>query len=303
MTVESLTKEIRSLAQVKNAIILAHNYQSPEIQDCADYVGDSLELSRIAADNNAEIIVFCGVHFMAESASMLALYKKVLLPEINAGCPMADMADAETLRAEKMKYPGAKVVTYINSSAAVKAESDVICTSSNAIDIVRGIEGDEILFVPDKNLGSWVSRHTDKTVHLWKGFCPVHADITVEEVMAVKASHPDSMLMVHPECDPSVVDIADEVLSTGGMVRFVSNTTAKSIIVGTEIGMIHKLRKTAPSIEFISASGNFVCPNMKKTTLEKVYTALSTEQPIITVIPEIADRARKALTKMLALSK
>ncbi|HNX57808.1 MAG TPA: quinolinate synthase NadA [Spirochaetota bacterium] len=303
MTGEILKEKIRYLAREKNALILAHNYQNPEIQDIADYVGDSLELSRIAADNSAGIIVFCGVHFMAESASLLSPDKKVLLPEPSAGCPMADMAEPDSIRAEKAKYPGAKVVTYINSSAAVKAESDVICTSSNAIDIVNRVDGDEILFVPDRNLGSWVEKHTKKNVHLWKGFCPVHADITVEEVENVRKSHPDSILMVHPECDPSVVAIADEVLSTGGMVRFVEKTDAKSIIVGTEIGMIHKLKKTAPSIEFISASSNFICPNMKKTTLEKVYAALDEEKPIIKVDTDIADRARCALRRMLDLSK
>ncbi|HEY1406987.1 MAG TPA: quinolinate synthase NadA [Spirochaetota bacterium] len=299
----SLQDNIRKIASQKNALILAHNYQNPEIQDIADFVGDSLELSRLAANNDAEIIIFCGVHFMAESAHLLSPQKKVILPEISAGCPMAEMADPDALRAKKALFPTARVVTYINSTAAIKAESDVICTSSNAIDIVNRIDGDEILFVPDKNLGSWVSRHSSKKIHLWNGFCPVHAQVTAAEVVKVREKHPQSLLMVHPECDPEVVALADEVLSTGGMVRFVASTKATSIIVGTEIGMIHKLSKVAPHIEFIPASSNFVCPNMKKTTLEKVYAALMSESPIITVDERIADRARAALSKMLELSK
>jgi quinolinate synthase len=294
--------QIRELAGKKNALILAHNYQNPEIQDIADHVGDSLELSRIAAKNDADIIVFCGVHFMAESACLLSPQKKVLLPDIHAGCPMADTADAVSLREMKKKYPSAKVVTYINSTADVKAESDVICTSSNAVQIVQKIDAQEIIFVPDKNLGSWVSRFTDKTIHLWNGFCPTHAQITREEVEAIKSKHPDALFIVHPECDPKVVALANEVLSTGGMVRFVSQTSAKKIIVGTEIGMIHQLRKNAPQIEFIPCSPRFICPNMKKITLEKVLFSLENESPVITVPDDAAVKARQALTRMLELS-
>ena len=299
----SLNETIRILAKKKNALILAHNYQNPEIQDVADHVGDSLELSRIAASNTADIIVFCGVHFMAESAYILSPQKKVLLPDINAGCPMADMVTAEALIARKKELPGAAVVTYINSPAAVKAESDVICTSSNAVKIVQKIDADEILFVPDRNLGSWVSRFTDKKIHLWDGCCPIHAYISAEEIRAVKKEHPDAILIVHPECAPEVVDMADEVLSTGEMVRFAEKTDRKKIIVGTESGMIHKLKKAAPHIEFIAASENFLCKNMKKTTLEKVYAALDSETPVITVPDDIAEKSRKALTRMLELSR
>jgi quinolinate synthase len=299
----NLSKQIRNIAQKKNALILAHNYQNPDIQDIADHVGDSLELSRIAAKNDADIIVFCGVHFMAESAYLLSPQKKILLPDIHAGCPMADTADAVSLREMKNKYPDAKVVTYINSTAEVKAESDVICTSSNAVQIVQRIDANEIIFVPDKNLGSWVSRFTNKTIHLWNGFCPIHAQITREEVEEIKSQYPDALLMVHPECDPEVVALADEVLSTGGMVRFASQSTVKRIIVGTEIGMIHKLKKTAPQIEFIPCSGRFICPNMKKITLAKVLASLENESPVIMVADDVAVKARMALTRMLELSK
>jgi quinolinate synthase len=299
----TLHEKIRDLAGKKNALILAHNYQSGAIQDVADYVGDSLELARVAASNTAEIIVFCGVHFMAESAYILSPSKKVILPDITAGCPMADMVTAVDLRKRKAELPNAKVVTYINSPADAKAESDVICTSSNAIKIVQAIDADEILFVPDRNLGSWVSRFTDKKIHLWDGCCPIHALITREEILQVKERHPDALLMVHPECSPEVIDLADEVLSTGGMVSFVKTTDRKKIIVGTESGMIHKLKKTAPSIEFYTASENFVCKNMKKTTLEKVYAALEAEQPCITVDDAVAAKARVALDTMLELSR
>ncbi|MGL4368671.1 MAG: quinolinate synthase NadA [Spirochaetota bacterium] len=299
----SLHDEIRALAAKKNALILAHNYQNPEIQDVADHVGDSLELARIAASNSADIIVFCGVHFMAESAYILSPSKKIILPDITAGCPMADMVTAEALRKKKAELPDAKVVTYINSPADVKAESDVICTSSNAVTIVQRIQSDEILFVPDRNLGSWVSRFTGKKIHLWEGCCPIHAYITAEDISKIKEANPDALLMVHPECSPEVVAMADEVLSTGGMVKFVQTAKHRRIIVGTESGMIHKLQKAAPDIEFILASENFICKNMKKTTLEKVFTALDAESPCITVPEDIAERARKALSAMLELSK
>jgi quinolinate synthase len=299
----TLYGEIRSLAEKKNALILAHNYQNPQIQDAADHVGDSLELARVAASNSASIIVFCGVHFMAESAYILSPSKKVLLPDITAGCPMADMVTAAALRAKKKELPNAKVVTYINSPADAKAESDVICTSSNAVKIVQNIDADEILFVPDKNLGNWVSRFTDKKIHLWDGYCPIHALITADEIIRIKQEHPDALLMVHPECSPEIINLADEVFSTGEMVRFVQKTDKKKIIVGTESGMIHKLKKAAPDKEFILASENFFCKNMKKTTLEKVLAALKSEEPVVTVPDETADRARLALEKMLELSR
>jgi quinolinate synthase len=294
--------EIKRLSREKNAVILAHNYQRPEVQDVADHTGDSLELSRIAASSDTAIIVFCGVHFMAESAVILSPKKKVLLPELSAGCPMADMAGPEDLIKMKREHPGAMVVTYINSSAAVKALSDVCCTSANAVKIVQRVDAKEIIFVPDKNLGSYVQRFTDKKIIPWKGFCPTHEKFSAAELIARRKEHPGALTMVHPECRPEVVDIADQVLSTGGMVRFVRDTDAKKIIVGTERDMIHKLRSVNPNIEYILASDSFTCPNMKKITLGKVLASLQTETPVVTVPPEVAEKARGCLQRMMELS-
>ncbi len=298
-----VVKEIRRLAVEKNALILAHNYQRPEIQDIAHHTGDSLELARIAAANDARLIVFCGVHFMAESAAIIAPGKKVVLPDPGAGCPMADMASADDLAEMKRVHPGAAVVTYINSTAAVKALSDVCCTSANAVKIVQRVDAREIIFVPDKNLGHYVSRFTDKKIIFWKGFCPTHERFTVEQLEAVRARHPDALVMVHPECRSEVVDSADEVLSTGGMVKFVKTAGSRKIIVGTEVGMLHRLKAEAPDIEFIPASDSFLCPNMKKITLEKLHAALRDEAPVITVQDDVARRAAGCLEKMLELSK
>ena len=294
--------EIVHLAREKNALILAHNYQREEIQDIAHHTGDSLELARIAATNYADIIVFCGVHFMAESAAMLSPGKKVLLPDATAGCPMADMAVPADLMEMKQQHPDAAVVTYINSSASVKALSDVCCTSANAVDIVRRIDAKKILFVPDKNLGHYVSRFTDKEVIPWKGFCPTHERFTRDELTNLRSRYPEALVMVHPECRPEIVDLADEVLSTGGMVNFVRKTDRKKIIVGTEQGMIHKLKSVAPHIEYILASESFICPNMKKITLEKLRNALIEEAPVITVPGDISRTAVRCLEKMLELS-
>jgi quinolinate synthase len=297
-----LIQEIKYLAAKKNAVLLAHNYQPDEIQDIADYTGDSLELARIAAGTNAEIIVFCGVHFMAESAVLLSPDKKVLLPDKTAGCPMADMATEEDVAAMRNQYPGAAVVTYINSSAAVKALSDVCCTSANAVKIVQRIEADTILFFPDRNLGSYVQRFTEKKVIPWKGYCPTHERFTAEEFNSVKSEHPDAVTIVHPECRPEIIDCADEVLSTGGMVNFVKTSRHKKIIVGTEMGMLHRLKVEAPDKEFILASPGFICGDMKKITLEKIRDSLAEEKPIITVDTFVADRAKGCLQKMLELS-
>ncbi|HPQ53165.1 MAG TPA: quinolinate synthase NadA [Spirochaetota bacterium] len=297
-----LEDEIKALASDKNAVILAHNYQPDEIQDIADYTGDSLELARIAAGTKADIIVFCGVHFMAESAVLLSPEKKVLLPDESAGCPMADMAtDADVAKMRK-QYPEAAVVTYINSTAAVKALSDVCCTSSNAVKIVQRINADTILFFPDKNLGSYVQRFTEKKIIPWKGFCPTHERFTPEELKRIKSDHPDAVVMVHPECRPEIIDLADEVQSTGGMVTFVKNTSHKKIIVGTEMGMIHRLKAEAPEKEYILASPGFICSNMKKITLEKLRDSLANEIPVISVKPDVAVKAKGCLQKMLELS-
>jgi quinolinate synthase len=297
-----LTKEIKQLAKSKNALIVAHNYQPGEIQDIADVTGDSLELSRVAAKNDADIIVFCGVHFMAESASILSPHKKVLLPEPSAGCPMADMVNPRDLMELKNEHPDALVVTYINSTAETKALSDVICTSSNAVQIVQKLNTEKIIFIPDKNLGSYVQRFTDKKIILWKGFCPTHEKFTLEELESKQKEYPDAVTIVHPECRPEVIDAADHVLSTGQMVSFVRETDAAAVIVGTEMDMIHKLKSAAPNIRYIPASSNFVCPNMKKITLEKLYSSLLNEETVVTVNADIREKARKALDRMLALS-
>lgn len=297
-----IIREIRDLAARKNAVILAHNYQPGDIQDIADYTGDSLELARIAESTRADIIVFCGVHFMAESASILNPAKKVLLPDAGAGCPMADMVTPDDVNAFRSEHPGAAVVTYINSSAAVKAVSDVVCTSANARDIVERIPADTILFFPDRNLASYVQRFTSKRVIPWKGFCPTHELFSVEDLERAKRARPEALVMVHPECRPDVVERADEVLSTGGMVRFAEKTDRREVIVGTESGMIHRLQKAAPRIEFIPASPRFICPDMKKITLGKVRDSLLNESPVITVDVATAQCALSSLQKMLALS-
>lgn len=297
-----IIQEIKKLAKDKNAIILAHNYQIDQIQDIADFSGDSLELSQLASKNDASMIVFCGVHFMAESAYILSPHKKVIIPDPKAGCPMADMVEPEDVIALKEKHPDAKVVTYINSTAAVKAHSDVICTSSNALKIVERVDSDRIIFLPDKNLGSYVRRFTKKEIILWEGFCPTHEKFTRKELAVMRERHPDAAVIVHPECRPEVIDMADEVLSTGQMVSYVRQTDKKKIIVGTEIGMIHKLKKVAPNIEYIPASSSFVCPNMKKITLPVLLESLRREQTEVFVAADVRDKAKKALERMLELS-
>ncbi len=297
-----ISSEIKRIAREKNALILAHNYQSGEIQDIADISGDSLELAQKASKNDADIIVFCGVHFMAESASILSPEKKVILPDPDAGCPMADMVDAEGLMELKQEHPDAVVVTYINSSAEVKALSDIICTSSNALKIVERAESNKIIFVPDRNLAAYVQRFTGKKIIPWKGFCPTHEKFTIADLEAVREKNPGALVIVHPECRPEVIDAADKVLSTGQMVKFVQETDALKIIVGTEIGMIHRLSKAAPHIEFIPASESFICPNMKKINLEKLYHSLVNEMPVITVNDDIRVKALKSLERMLELS-
>ncbi len=298
----SLVEEIKDLARKKNALILAHNYQLPEVQDVADMSGDSLELARMAAGTDAVLLIFCGVHFMAESASILSPSKKVVIPDPTAGCPMADMATAEDLVEMKKVHPRAAVVTYINSTAEVKGESDVICTSSNALKIVESVEADEVIFVPDRNLAAYVQRFTKKKIIPWNGFCPTHERFTLEDLEAVRKAHPDALVMVHPECRPDVIDRSDRVLSTGQMVAFVKETNAKKIIVGTEIDMLHRLRGVAPGIEFIPATASFVCPNMKKIDLPKIARALRDEETVVSVDPVLREKAKRALDRMLELS-
>ncbi|MCL6610491.1 MAG: quinolinate synthase NadA [Peptococcaceae bacterium] len=300
---DGLSGEIRTLKEKRKAVILSHFYQRPEIQEVADFVGDSLELSRKAAATDAEVIVFCGVHFMAESAAILSPDKVVLLPEKNAGCPMADMVDAEALRAAKSRTPGAVVVCYVNTSAVVKAESDIACTSANAVKVVNSIPGDKpILFIPDKNLGRYVAGKTARNnMTVWEGFCNTHHKLTRSDVLKVKAKHPEALVLVHPECRPEVADLADAVASTSGMLKFAGESPAREFIVCTETGILHQFRKRYPGKEFYPASNKLCCPNMKATTLEKVRRALATLEPRITVPPDVREKALKSLERMLAI--
>lgn len=300
-TNKDLTEKILKLKARRKAIILAHNYQLGEVQDIADFVGDSLELSQKAAKTDAGVIVFCGVHFMAETASILCPDKVVLLPDLNAGCPMANMITAPKLIERKKELPGAAVVCYVNSSADVKAESDVCCTSANAVKVVKSIESDNILFVPDQYLGHYVSTKTSKQVHFWPGYCPTHARILPEDIRRAKSEHPQAVVMVHPECRPEVALLADEVLSTGGMLRFVHSSNAKEIIVGTEIGFIYRLKKEVPEKSYIPASEQAVCPRMKLITLEKVLWSLEEMSPEVKVPESVGIRARRAVDRMLEI--
>jgi quinolinate synthase len=299
MPTSEILQRIERLRRERSAVILAHNYQVGEVQDLADFVGDSLGLSRQAAATDADVIVFCGVHFMAETAAILSPHKTVLLPDSHAGCPMADMLEVEELRRLKALHPAAAVVAYVNSTAAVKAEVDVCCTSANAIEVCRSLDADEILFVPDKWLGTWVARHVDKEFHLASGYCPTHAWITPQDVLATKAQYPEAAVIAHPECSTEVVDLADMVLSTSGMVGAVKARPETAFIVCTEEGMLHRLGKEAPEKTFVTPSSHCVCPNMKLITAEKVLWSLQDLEPRITVDPEIADRARGAIERMV----
>jgi quinolinate synthase len=294
-----LRENILNLKKKRKAIILAHNYQLGEIQDIADYVGDSLELSQRAAKTDAEVIVFCGVHFMAETASILCPEKVVLLPDMHAGCPMANMITAEALRQGKKEHPQATVVCYINTSAEVKAESDVCCTSANAVELVRKLDAQEIIFVPDQYLGHYISTQTGRKMILWPGFCPTHARIQPADILRQKKEHPQAEVMVHPECRPEVIELADAVLSTGGMCRYARSTAAREIVVGTEVGIIYRLRKENPGKVFIPISEQAVCPNMKLITLERILWCLEDMAPEIKVPEEIRIRAKAAVDKML----
>jgi quinolinate synthase len=296
-----LIEKILDLKNRRSAVILAHNYQLGEVQDIADFVGDSLELSQRAAETDADVIVFCGVHFMAETASILCPDKVVLLPDMNAGCPMADMITAERLREKKKEYPQAVVVCYINSSAEVKAESDICCTSANAIGIVESLDAREILFIPDQYLGHYVSTRTDKKMILWPGFCRTHVRIKPERIKELKQEYPQAKVIVHPECRPEVIALADEVLSTGGMCRYAQRDEVREMVVGTEQGIIHRLRKENPGKRFIPVSEQAICPNMKLITLEKVLWSLEEMSPEVKVLEGIRLRAKAAVDKMLKI--
>jgi quinolinate synthase len=301
MEKQEILERIEQLKREKNAVILAHNYQIEEVQDVADHVGDSFELSRIAADSDAEIIVFCGVHFMAESAAILSPDKTVLLPDLNAGCPLADMIDVDQLRDLKKKYPEAAVATYINSTAAVKAESDICITSANAVKVVNSLDEDTVLFVPDGNLAHFVAERTSKTIIPWAGYCNTHHRVTVEDITTARELYPEAVIVVHPECRPEVVALADAALGTGGMISFSRETKVKEIIIGTEMGMLHRLKKECPDKNFILLSPKLICPNMKYTNLEKILASLKNKEYVITVPAEIRERAVFALERMLAV--
>ena len=300
---EELKQEIRALLKTRNGVLLAHNYMRDEVQEIADITGDSLALSMEAARTAAEVIVFCGVHFMAESASILAPDKTVLLPRLDAGCPMADMVTVEGLMELKARHPGVPVVTYVNSSAAVKAESDICCTSANAQKVVDSLPEKEVIFVPDRNLGQYVARFSDKTFHFWNGFCPTHERLKAADVERLKRDHPDAPFVCHPECNPAVVALADHVCSTTGMYGFCKESSATRFIIGTEAGILYRLKKENPGKEFILASPALICPNMKLTSLEDIREALTTMAPVVKVPEEIRVRAKKALDRMLAIPR
>jgi len=297
-----IVEKISALKKRRNAVILAHNYQPGEVQDIADFVGDSLDLSQRAAETAAGVIVFCGVRFMAETASILCPDKVVLLPDVNAGCLLADMITAEQLRAKKKEHPQAVVVCYVNSPAEVKAESDICCTSANAVKVVESLDAREILFVPDQNLGSYVSAKTGKEMILWPGFCPTHVRIKPAKIKELKREYPQAKVVVHPECTPEVIALADEVLSTGGMCRYAQRGDVREMIVGTEVGIIHRLKKENTDKRFIPVSEQAICPDMKLITLEKVLRSLEEMSPEVKVPEEIRLRAKAAVDKMLKIS-
>jgi quinolinate synthase len=301
MKQRDIKEKIKELKEEHHAAILAHNYQIGEVQDVADFVGDSLELSQTAARLQAEVIVFCGVHFMAETAAILSPQKTVLMPDIHAGCPMADMITAKELKEWKKQYPGREVVCYVNTSAEVKAECDICCTSANASQVVESLEGDEILFVPDKNLAAYVARSSKKTIIPWDGYCYVHHNISAADVKIKKEQYPEAEVWVHPECRPEVIDLADHVLSTGGMVKEARRTAKADILIGTETGIIYRLKKENPKREFHPVKDSSVCEDMKKISLKKVLSSLEEMKYRVEVPFEISQRARGAIEKMVKI--
>jgi len=300
---DAVIEKISKLRKAKNAVILAHNYQRGEVQDIADYVGDSLELSRKAAETDADIICFCGVKFMAETAKILSPDKKVLMPDINAGCPMAHMITPRELQKIKDEHPGAAVVCYVNTTADIKAICDVCCTSSNAVKVVKSIRADrEIIFVPDQSLGDYASKKAGRKMILWEGYCPTHHRIFAEDIEKMKRTHPGAKAVVHPECFEEAIERADAVASTSGILKYCSRSDATDFIIGTEIGIIHRLQKENPGKRFYPASPLADCPNMKLTTVEKVLWCLEDERPEVTLDARIMEKAKDAIQKMLDLS-
>jgi quinolinate synthase len=298
-----IKEKIRGLVADRKAIILAHNYQPPEIQDMADLCGDSLELSIKASQTDAEVIVFCGVHFMAETASIISPDKTVLLPRHDAGCPMADMIDPESLEAKMAKLPPMPVVTYVNSTAAVKALSTICCTSANVVKVVNSLVEDEILMAPDKNLAMYAASYTDKKIQIWEGYCPTHDRLMPEDVEMAKNKYPGAVFIAHPECRPEVLALADVVASTSGMLRYARESNHDSYIVGTETGLIYPMQKGSPGKKFFPASEKMVCPNMKRISPEDVVKSLEGMTGEVKVPEDIRIPALQAVQKMLELSK
>ncbi len=299
----NIVEEIKQLQKERDAVILAHNYQPGEVQDIADFTGDSLELARKATDIRTAVIVFCGVHFMAETAAILNPDKTVLLPAPDAGCPMADMITGEQLRDLKAKYPGAKVLCYVNSTAEVKAESDLCVTSANAVAVARSLPPDrQIIFVPDRHLGSYTAEKLGRDFILWPGYCPTHARITENHVRSARSAFPGAPVLVHPECPKPVRDAADDVLSTGGMCRHVKGRAEREFIIGTETGILHRLKQENPDSVFHPLLEQAVCPNMKKINLEKILWCLRDMRPVVTVPETVSVRAKRAIDAMLAVN-
>lgn len=290
---------INRLKKEKNAVILVHNYQLPEIQDAADHLGDSLAIAQSASKTDANVIVVCGVDFMAENALILNPSKIVVLPDLAATCPMAAMATPEKLKRMKDEHPNAKVVSYVNTTAEIKALSDICCTSSNAVQVVKSLPEKEIIFVPDMNLGKYVQRFTSQKIILWPGYCYVHRDIKKEQIVELKKMHEDAEILVHPECNPEVIDIADFVYSTGGMVRHAKKSNSKELIIGTEEGLCYRLKKENPDKKFYSTGS--VCSGMKKIMFEKLVRSLETLKPRIKLPDEIIEAARKPMERMMKI--
>jgi len=322
-----LVEEIQKLKKQRRAVIIAHNYQRDEVQEIADFSGDSLELSRQASTMDCDVIVFCGVDFMAESASVLSPEKTVLLPEIGASCPMADMIKVSeprklwpsypgykeqpkliypkeyTLSAIKAENPGVPVVAYVNTTAEVKAHSDICCTSANVIEVVNSLPQDKVICIPDKNLSAWAQKNTTKEIIAWDGFCHVHDRVTRQDVIDAKAQYPKAVVMAHPECPPEVLEEADHVTSTSGMLRYAAASPEKEFVVGTEVGLLYRLRKENPDKVFYPLRPDMICPNMKKTTLKSVLAALKENKHVVKVPEDIRLPAKEALDKMLAITK
>ncbi|MBA2123630.1 quinolinate synthase [bacterium Unc6] len=301
--IEQLKKKINELKKKRNAVIIVHNYQREEVQDIADISGDSLELSKAAIRTDADAIVFCGVNFMAETASILNPKRVVLLPVKEAGCPLADMVTVEKLKNYRQQYPDAAVACYVNSSARVKAESDICCTSSNAIEVVRSLKEEKIIFIPDRNLGRYVQAQVpEKQIILWKGFCPTHIRVQEDDIVEMKKVHPGAEVVVHPECSPQVTILADHICSTGGMFKYVKVSNSKKFIIGTEIGMLYRLKKENPDKEFFVATENLLCPSMKLITLGWIAHSLEYMVYEVKVPEDIRIKALRSLQKMLEVS-